>query len=186
LPPTAALQSRAIQESPQLRAQRAAVEGRYLGVESARRDYYPDFELMGGYFNQGSMRDMWEFRIQLNIPVYFWQKQRPALEESVLRLTEARRVYRAQEQMLAAAIQERYLAAEAARKLMDLYSKLIVPQSNLALESSLLSYETGALDFTAVLANFLTILEYEMKFYEQQAEYLKSLAGLEELVGGAL
>ena len=66
---------------------------------------------------------------------------------------------------------------------MDLYSKQIVPQSQLALESSLASYETGNIDFLSVLSNFNTIRDYQMNFYEQQAEYLKALSRLEELVG---
>jgi hypothetical protein len=65
---------------------------------------------------------------------------------------------------------------------MELYSKRIVPQSRFALESSLASYETGATDFLTILSNFNTILEYELRYYEQQAEYLKALSGLEELV----
>ena len=67
-----------------LRSQRAMVDSRQLGVEMARKEYYPDFEVMGGYFNQGSMKDMWEFRVQLNIPIFFWKKQRLGLEEARL------------------------------------------------------------------------------------------------------
>ena len=48
------------------------------------------------------------------------------------------------------------------------------------------SYETGAVDFLTVLSNFNTILEYEMSYYEQQAEYLKALSSLEELVAQPL
>jgi hypothetical protein len=45
----------------------------------------------------------------------------------------------------------------------------------------LASYETGGVDFLTVLANFTTIREYQISYYEQQSEYLKALAGLEEL-----
>ena len=61
-----------------------------------------------------------------------------------------------------------------------------MPQSQFALESSLASYETGAVDFLTVLSNFNTILEYEMNYYEQQAEYLKALSNLEELTAQSL
>jgi hypothetical protein len=37
-----------------------------------------------------------------------------------------------------------------------------------------------------VLSNFNTILEYEMSYYEQRAEYLKALSSLEELVAQSL
>ena len=48
----------------------------------------------------------------------------------------------------------------------------MVPQASLALESSLASYETGAVDFLSVLTNFITVLEYEMNYYEELQHYL--------------
>jgi len=176
------LQSQAETASPMLRAQQSVIDSKQLSVQVARREYYPDFDIMGGYYNQGQLKDMWEFKMQVNVPIYFWRKQRYALEESSLLLVEAQKTYRATEQMLSYRIRDRYLAAEAARKLMDLYWKRILPQAQFALESSLASYETGGVDFLTVLSNMSNILENEMSYHEQRAEYLKAIAGLEELV----
>jgi outer membrane protein, heavy metal efflux system len=181
LEPISALQAIANQASPMVGAQQSIIDSRQLNVQAARKEYYPDFDFMSGYYNQGAMKPMWEFKVQVKIPLYYWRKQRYGLEEAGLRLNEAQRTYRYIQQDLSSGIRERYLAAEAARKLLDLYSKLIVPQSELALESSLASYETGGADFLTVLSNFVTIREYRMSYYEQQAEYMKALAGLEEL-----
>jgi hypothetical protein len=41
-------------------------------------------------------------------------------------------------------------------------------------------------DFLTVFSNFNTILEYETSYYGQQAEYLKALTSLEELVAQPL
>lgn len=177
-----ALALKAEQASPLLRSQQSVVDGRHFGVQMARKEYYPDFDVMSGYYNMGRMKDMWEFRLQLNVPIYFWRKQRYELEESTLRLVEAQKAYRAAQQSIQLRLREQYLAAESARKLMELYSQRIVPQARLALESSLASYESGALDFLSVLSNFNTILDYEMNYYEQRADYLKLLAGLEAIV----
>ncbi len=181
--PVEKLQSIAMQNAPTLRAQRSTIDSRQLGLEVARRDYYPDLEVMGGYFNQGSMKDMWEFRFELNIPIYFARKQRLGVEEAGARLAEAQSAFRSQEQMLTFRIKDQYLAAETSRRLMDLYSKLIAPQARLALESSLSSYETGSVDFLSVLSNLTTILENEMNYYESRTQFLRAVVGLEELVG---
>ncbi len=181
LEPISSLQAIANQASPLLRSQQSLIDTRQLGVQAARKEYYPDFDVMSGYYNQGAMKPMWEFKVQVKIPLYYWRKQRYGLEEASLRLNEAQRAYRSIQQDLSYRIRDRYLKAEAARKLLELYSKRIVPQSELALESSLASYETGGVDFLTVLANFSTIREYQMSYYEQQTEYLKALAGLEEL-----
>ncbi len=183
LPSLESIQKSAMESSPTLRAQRATIDSRRFGLELSRREHYPDFEVMGGYFNQGSMKDMWEFRIQMNIPFFFTHKRRLAVEEAVARLSEAQKTYGAGEQMISYRIKDQYLAAENYRRLMDLYQKLIVPQANLALESSLFSYGTGKIDFLSVLSNFSSILENEMKFYENRARFLQSLAVLSELAG---
>jgi|WetSurMetagenome_2_1015567.scaffolds.fasta_scaffold125871_2 outer membrane protein, heavy metal efflux system len=177
------LQKTAVESSPMLHAQRATIDNRQLGLELSRRDYYPDFEVMGGYFNQGSMKDMWEFRVQVNIPIFFARKQRLGVEEAGARLSEAQKTYQAGEQTINYRIKDQYLAAENARRLMELYSKLVIPQASLALESSMTSYSAGSIDFLSVLSNFSTILENEMKYYESRARLLQSIAVLSELVG---
>jgi outer membrane protein, heavy metal efflux system len=183
LEPLEALQGRALQSSPILQAQQSMIDSRQLNVQSAQKAYYPDFDVMSGYYNQGALKPMWEFKVQVNVPIYFWKKQRPGLEEAGVRLSEAQRTYRSQEQVIRFQLRDRYLAAQASRRLMDLYSKQIVPQSQLALESSLASYETGNLDFLSVLSNFNTIRDSQISYFEQQAEYLKALSRLEELAG---
>ena len=70
------LQARALETSPLLQAQRKVIDGRQLNVQSARKAYYPDFDVMSGYYNQGAMKPMWEFKVQVNVPLYFWKKQR--------------------------------------------------------------------------------------------------------------
>jgi outer membrane protein TolC len=105
------------------------------------------------------------------------------VEEAGARLSETQRTYRAQEQMISYRIKDQYLAAENARKLMDLYSKRIIPQASLALESSLTGYSTGSIDFLSVLSNVSAILENEMKYYESRTRLLQSIAVLSELVG---
>jgi len=183
LPSFDAVQTSALDFSPMLRAQRAVMDARQMGLELSRRNYYPDFEVMGGYFNQGSMKDMWEFRVQLNIPVFFAGKQRLAVEEGIARLSESRKDFQAQEQVLRYRIRDQYLAAENARRLMDLYQKQIIPQASLALESSLNSYSTGSIEFLSVLSNFSAILDNELKYYENRARLLKAAAILSELSG---
>jgi outer membrane protein, heavy metal efflux system len=177
------LRARALEASPLLQGQRAVIDGRQLNVQSAQKAYYPDFDIMSGYYNQGAMKPMWEFKVQVNIPLYFGKKQRFGLEEAGATLAEAQRTYRNNQQWLLFRLRDRYVAAEAALKLMNLYSQQVVPQSELALQSSLASYEGGSVDFLTVLSNFNTIRDYQMNYFEQRAEYLKALSGLEELTG---
>jgi cobalt-zinc-cadmium efflux system outer membrane protein len=174
------LRGRAEQRSSKLKSQRAMIDSKQFGVQLAQRAYYPDFDVMGGYYNMGGLKDMWEFKVQLNIPIYFWRKQRLGLEESSYRLVEAQKSYRATEQELFYRVRDQFLAAQTSKSLLDLYKKRLIPQAQLAMESSLTSYESGAVDFLTVLSNFSTILENEKDYCEQRSEYLKAMANLEE------
>lgn len=180
LEPAESLAARALETSPLLRRERDTIDGRQLALQSAAKAYYPDFEIMGGYYNQGAMSPMWEFKITVSVPI----QRRPALEEANSLLAEARRSYRSAHQTLLLRLRERRLEAETARELIDLYSQRILPQAELAFESALASYRTGGVDFLTVLANLGTIVEYRLAREEQRAKYLRAVAGLEELSGG--
>ena len=47
-----------------------------LAANLARRDYYPDYTVSGGYFNQGSMPPMWQFRVDVKLPAILAQAAR--------------------------------------------------------------------------------------------------------------
>jgi outer membrane protein, heavy metal efflux system len=172
--------------SPLLRREQAVVERGQAGVDLARREYYPDFGVMGGYMNAGRFPSMYEFRFDVRVPVFFWRKQRAAVQEQAANVSAARHQYQAAERMLDFGVKDAYLAAEAADELIRLYSGGILPQATLALEASLSSYQVGAVDFLTLINNFRTVLDYELNYYEEVAAFQRALARLEELTGMGL
>ena len=49
--------------------------------------------------------------------------------------------------------------------------------------SSMSAYQVGNVDFLTMLANFSTVLNYEVDYYRQLADYQIALARMEPLVG---
>jgi outer membrane protein TolC len=180
------LAARAEKNSPLLKREQAMVQQSQAALQLARRDYYPDFAVMGGYYNSGSLPSMWEFRFEAKVPLYFWRKQRAAVEEQAANVAAARYQYQAAGQDIGFGIKEAYEAARTSEELLMLYSRGILPQSTLALESALASYQVGTVDFLTLLTGFRSVLDYEMSYYEEQAAFQKALARLEELTGASL
>jgi cobalt-zinc-cadmium efflux system outer membrane protein len=180
------LYAAAAQNSPMLRRDQKMIERSELAVNSARKEYYPDVTLSGGYFNQGLMAPMYQFQANFKVPIYFWRKQRAGVNEQVSMLSQTRRTYEATDQSLHYRIKDDYTMAQASSKLMKLYMQTVVPQGNLALESSFSTYETGAVDFLSVLTNFTTVLDYEMNYYDEALNYSLALSRLEEMTGQPL
>ena len=152
-----------------------------IAMNMARKDYYPDYTVSFGYFNQGSMPAMYQARVDFKLPAYFWRKQRAGLTEQAQSLAESRHTFEATNQSLHFRIKDDYLMATTSSQLMKLYGQTVVPQATLALESSLASYETGAVDFLSVLTNYIAVVEYEMNYYEEMQNFYLALSRLEEM-----
>lgn len=174
------------ENSPMLRRDEKMIQRAEVALNLARKEYYPDFTLNGGYYNMGRMPDMYMFRADFKIPLYFFRKQRAALTEQSQTLVQSRRAYEATNQTLHFRIQEDYLMAQTSEQLTRLYGQTVIPQAGLALESSLSSYETGTIDFLSVLMNYITVVEYQMNYFEELQNFYLALARLEEMTARPL
>jgi cobalt-zinc-cadmium efflux system outer membrane protein len=175
------LYASASRNAPMLLRDQKMIQRAELAVNMARKEYYPDYTVSAGYFNQGGMPAMYQARVDFKLPAYFWRKQRAGLTEQAQSLAESRHTYEATNQSLHFRIKDDYLMATTSSQLMKLYGQTVVPQATLALESSLASYETGAVDFLSVLTNYIAVLEYEMNYYEELQNFYLALSRLEEM-----
>lgn len=169
--------------SPRLRARQVQVEGRNVGIERARKDYRPDFNFGFQWQKTAApFRDYYMAVAEVKIPLYFWRKQRYGVEEAVARFEESRQEYQATRQDLLFAAREQYLIARTSERLLELYESGLIPQSSLSLESALAGYEVGTVDFLTLINNLMTLLSFEMQYYEEIAKHEQALARLEPLV----
>jgi outer membrane protein TolC len=174
------------ENSPMLKRDEKMIQRSELAVNAARKEYYPDVTLNGGYYNMGGMSPMYMFRADFKIPLYYFRKQRAAVTEQSQTLTQSRKTYEATNQGLHYRIQDDYSMAETASQLVKLYEQAVIPQARLALESSLSSYETGSVDFLTVFMNYTTVVEYQMNYYDELQNFYLALARLEEMTGRLL
>jgi cobalt-zinc-cadmium efflux system outer membrane protein len=168
--------------APALARDQKRVERAGTAVNLAQKDYYPDITLNGGYYYMGSMRPMYSFRADVKIPIRLGRTRAEVTERSQ-EMAQAKHTYEATAQSLEYRIREEYLDAQTAQKLVDLYSKVVMPQARLAVDSSLAGYQTGGTDFLSVLTNELAAIEYEMNYHEQRHEVHMSLVRLEQMTG---
>ncbi|HKY28421.1 MAG TPA: TolC family protein [Pyrinomonadaceae bacterium] len=177
------LNETAIANHPDLKAQRRRIEGAQYGIQLAKKEYYPDFSVGFTYVNRPAMPDMYGVNIGIKLPIYRAQKLRPALTEATASFEAEKRSLENTTTLLMFKIRDRYLAETTAQRLVKLYSTTIVPQSSLSLESAIAGYEVGKVDFLTLLDNLVTLLNYELNYYEQLSNEEKAVAALEPLVG---
>jgi len=171
-------------QSPRLQADQATVQSRAVAIDRANREYRPDFNFSVQWQKTGSQfPDYYMASAEIKLPVYFWRKQRLGVEEAQARLQEARETYQAARQDLVFAAKDKYFTAMTSEKLLALFQSGIIPQSSTALESALSGYEVGNVDFLTLLNNAVTLLNYEMQYYQELTKHEQALAELEPLIG---
>jgi len=182
----AALDEIAFTNYPALKAQRRKIDREQYNVQLAKKDFYPDFSVGLTYLNRPGMPEMYGVNVGVKIPLYFWQKQRPALAEATASAATEKQRLENTTTLLFLRVKDRYLAVTTAQRLVKLYGTTIIPQSTLSLESAIAGYEAGRVDFLTLLDNTVTLRNYELNYYEQLSNVEKAIAALEPLVGVTL
>lgn len=174
----------ALTGNPEIKRQERMIDSSQYRVVAARKDFYPDFGANVQYLQRdGNQPGMWGFGVNIKVPLYFGQKQRPAVQEAVAELSVARNEYDSLRAQTMFRIKDQHLSATTSARLLELYEKGVIPQAALTLESSIASYQVGTSDFLTLLTNLTTVLSYELNYYEQLANYQKALVQLEPLIG---
>ena len=166
-----------------LQREQRMIERNQYAVNLAQKDYLPDFGVGYMYQQRPDLPDMHGFTVTANIPIFYRTKQREAVKEQTEQLASSQRSKENRQTELFFAVKQQYLLAKSSEQLLKLYSQVIVPQSSLALESSMASYQVGTVDFLTILTNFTVVLDYEVSYYRELANYQMALANLEPLVG---
>lgn len=170
-------------QSPRLKSKQAMIDGRAVAIERSKKEYRPDFGVSFQWLKNGApFRDYYVATAEVKVPLYFWRRQRLGVEESVARFRETRQEYLSDRQELVFQAKDLYLTAKTSERLLALYRDGIIPQSALSLESAFSAYEVGTVDFLTLMNNFMTVLTYEMQYYEELAKHGQALARLEALV----
>jgi outer membrane protein, heavy metal efflux system len=170
-------------QSPTVRAAREEVLSRHLALELARREYYPDFSLMGAYTNKSRLLPEWELGIRIRVPLYFWRRQRAGVAEAAHAEAAAEHTRRNVHFTLRGRLRELYAMADAGRRLVALYRDTLVPQASLTFESTRASYVVGRVDFLTMLSAFNALLEYRVRHAETMGNLYRTRAEIGPLLG---
>ncbi len=186
MPPVAELLAAAVAARPQLQAQQARLRAAETGVQLARRDYYPDFEVGASYGQRRGRDDMISLMFSMNLPLYTARKQDPLLAQRTReQLGERYRLEDTQAQ-IAARVRELVTRYEAARELVALLKNAILPQARQTVDSMLAGYQVGKVDFLNVTGAEITLFDYETQYWQTYSQARQTLAALQAEVGKEL
>lgn len=178
------LQAQANERYPALKRNEADINRGQQALALAKRERLPDFAVnVTTQKFVGDMPWMYGVDVMVKVPIFWQRKQQPMVAQAAASLEVAARLRESTQSEAAARVAQNVAAMTSSGHLMALYSDSVLPQARLALESSLSAYQVGTVDFLTVLMNFNAVLNYEIGYQEQQAQYHQALAALEPLVG---
>lgn len=181
--PLEELHQRAVSNSPMLKMQQRMIDRDQFSVQLARKSFYPDFEVGITYINRAQNPEMFGVMVSAKIPIYSWRKQSPELNSAAATLSSSSKKYDWLSSRLYLELKDLYLTVTTSKSLLELYGKGVIPQSTLSLESATAGYQVGKVDFLTLVDNLVTLLDYELKYYEVLADHQKALARLEAAAG---
>jgi len=175
---------------PELKKVRRLIEKNEKSLKLAKKNYFPDFELMLDYIDIGGGtttnpkdgRNAWMGSIGVNIPL--WRnKLRAAEAEEGIKLEAARARYRDMENDTLSRVNELFFEVKTAEEQIKLYKYSLLPQAEQSFKASEMAYLTGKVDFLNLLEGERMILKIKTGHYKAISDFGKSLAELDRVVG---
>ena len=175
------------EQYPLLLGQKALIEKSQYDIKLAKKGYYPDYSIEGGYgLRTNPMFPMYMFQVMTSLPIYYYSKQRKQVEEAQANLKASEENYHATVIDAEKKIKNLHIQIEKNNTLLELLQTGLIPQARLTLSSSVAAYKVDKTDFLNLLDNTRTLLEFQVKYYQYLTDYQKAIAELEPLIGREL
>lgn len=184
-PPEAAevLIEQALVDDPALAAAEARVGTEASRVALARREYFPDFTLVGSHNQLWQENDLQTFvGLQLNVPLQLGRRK-AAVEEAEARLEVARSQRSAIEDEVGLAVQSGVDRLAEARHVERLYRDRLLPAGRDQLDAARSGFETGRNSFLALIDAERNLLDVELGHEEALANLGRRRAELDRARG---
>jgi outer membrane protein, heavy metal efflux system len=170
--------------SPELAADRAMEARSVDALQLAHRGYWPDFTVGYTYQKTGpGFRDYYMLNLGAKVPLYFWRKQTPAIEQAALEAESARERTRATQLQVSSDAESSLVAMRTAERVMSIYHDGLIPQAETSEASALAAYRVGKVDFQTLLSSVLDLQNLRQEYYRSLADHEIAIAKIQKVIG---
>jgi outer membrane protein TolC len=189
LAPSSALYERATANRPMLARQRAAIRASESRLELARKDYYPDFTVGVRYGNRDeddfgqSRQDFMSVMLSVEVPLYSGSKQDRQVSQRERELARSQYALLDERNQVHSTIATAASDYQRSAEKLELFDKGIIPQARQTVESMLAGYQVDEVDFLNLVRAQVTLLNYELQYWQSFTEANQSIARIVAAVG---
>lgn len=183
------LQELALRQRPQLLALQSLLSRSERGLELARKESQPDFDVKFAYGQRdnsplGMKRsDLVSLTVAMNLPVWRKSKIEPRIAEAQAMREQALDTLHSQQHVVANQLHHQIATVQQNLKSLRLYERDILPAARLTLEASLAAYKVNRVDFLTLLDNQMSVFNYEIGGATALTGCHKALAEIDFLTG---
>jgi outer membrane protein, heavy metal efflux system len=189
LPSISELQRIALESRPELKAIQAAARQLDTKVRLTEKNYKPDVTIGAGYMLMpagSSNRNGYMAELSLNLPWLNRSKHDAEIQQAQSELNVQRAALQTQKAVILQQIQEAFIRANTAARLVELYGDTLRPQAQATLRSASTAYQTDQTDFLNLIDSQNTLLDVEYSYYRALSEFDIRIADLERAVGASI
>lgn len=155
-----------------------------VSLKLAQEDYIPDFDFGYTYQETGpGFRNYYMLSIGAKVPLYFWRKQKPAVEQAALERESAKQRLRASKLEAVSEIDRDWISLKTRDRVMSLYRDGLLPQAHATFQSAIESYRTGRVDFQTLLSAAIDQLNMNEEYYRALTDREIAIARIRQIVG---
>lgn len=179
------------QNSPQLKRFEYLEAREKVGIELAKKEYYPDVtfgieDIITGPAlipnTPDSGKDAVIASVTVNIP-FWWEKRKAAVRESQAKLASATKGGEALKRSLFSDMELALYKYRDAQRKIDLYRNTLIPKAEEALGVTLEAFQAGTRSSLDLIDAEKTLLEFELSYLRALADQAQRVAELEWLLG---
>ncbi|MGC2425127.1 MAG: TolC family protein, partial [Nitrospirota bacterium] len=187
-----ALSESAVENRPALMAAALRIKKGAAMLETAKKEYYPDFTISAQYMQRDRLdtgekqSDMISAVVSINLPIWRKSKLAPGVLEASLLKDEAERERDAEVNEVKAQVESLVEQVNKDGQAIKLYREVVIPQTGEDINAGLAGYEVGKVQYIDLLDSIRTFLDYQTEYYNRIAGREKAVAELEAVTGKEL
>ena len=183
-----AVHNEILNSNPELKMLLADTEISKMEITQKKLEYIPNMELGLSYMQRDSLPgmkrdDMLTGMVTFSLPVWFWKKNIPMIDEMKKKFTSQKNLYQDKLNDINARTETQISQLSRWRELYRLYQDKLIPQTKLALETNLARYRSSTVEIMPVIDNVRMLLRYKKELVMTVKEYYISFSELNALMG---
>lgn len=171
------------ENSPELKSFKEMVRKSEIDYSLSKQEYLPDFMVKYKREERSGGAGSWAGMFGVTVPIWFWEKQDSFVKEAKANVGVANADYQAEENAILFEAKAALVKFKAAKKLVDIYETGVLPQVLAALQTAQRGYEADKISFLDLLDSLRSLKDFQMEYFEAQANTEIALADLERSVG---